>query len=67
MTLPQLSLGRIAATVLLPFGCGYFLSYLFRAVNAVVAPDLIQDVGLSTEGLGLLTAAYLIAFAAFHR
>jgi len=61
-----MSLGRIAATVLLPFGCGYFLSYLFRAVNAVVAPDLVADVGLSTEGLGLLTAAYLIAFAAFQ-
>lgn len=64
--LPQMSLGRIAATVLLPFGCGYFLSYLFRAVNAVVAPDLIRDVGLTTQGLGLLTAAYLIAFAAFQ-
>ena len=66
MNHPQLSLGRIATTVLLPFGCGYFLSYLFRAVNAVVAPDLIRDVGLTTEGLGLLTAAYLIAFAAFQ-
>lgn len=66
MNAPQLTLGRIAATVLLPFGCGYFLSYLFRAVNAVVAPDLIRDVGLSNEGLGLLTAAYLIAFAAFQ-
>ncbi len=62
----QLSMARIWATVLLPFGCGYFLSYLFRAVNAVVAPDLIADVGLSTEGLGLLTAAYLIGFAAFQ-
>lgn len=66
MSASGLSLGRIAATVLLPFGCGYFLSYLFRAVNAVVAPDLVRDVGLSTEGLGLLTAAYLIAFAAFQ-
>ena len=66
MNTPDLPLGRIAATVLLPFGCGYFLSYLFRAVNAVVAPDLIADVGLTTQGLGLLTAAYLIAFAAFQ-
>lgn len=62
----DLSLGRIAATVLVPFGFGYFLSYLFRAVNAVVAPDLVADIGLSTESLGLLTAAYLIAFAAFQ-
>lgn len=66
MTAQDLSLGKIATTVLLPFGCGYFLSYLFRAVNAVVAPDLVADIGLSTESLGLLTAAYLIAFAAFQ-
>ncbi len=52
--------------VLLPFGGGYFLSYLFRAVNAVVAPDLVRDIGLSASGLGLLTAAYLFAFAAFQ-
>ncbi len=52
--------------VLLPFGSGYFLSYLFRAVNAVVAPDLVRDIGLSASGLGLLTAAYLFAFAAFQ-
>lgn len=66
MNSAPISFGRIAATVLLPFGCGYFLSYLFRAVNAVVAPDLQADIGLSTSGLGLLTAAYLIAFAAFQ-
>lgn len=52
--------------VLLPFGSGYFLSYLFRAVNAVVAPDLVRDIELSASGLGLLTAAYLFAFAAFQ-
>jgi predicted MFS family arabinose efflux permease len=60
------SLGRIMLLVLLPFGSGYFLSYLFRAVNAVVAPDLVRDIGLSASGLGLLTAAYLFAFAAFQ-
>ena len=60
------SLGRIMLLVLVPFGSGYFLSYLFRAVNAVVAPDLVEDIGLSASGLGLLTAAYLFAFAAFQ-
>ncbi|MCA8929535.1 MAG: MFS transporter [Alphaproteobacteria bacterium] len=60
------SLGRIMLLVLLPFGSGYFLSYLFRAVNAVVAPDLVRDIALSASGLGLLTAAYLFAFAAFQ-
>jgi predicted MFS family arabinose efflux permease len=49
-----------------PFGLGYFFSYLYRAVNAVVAPDLVQDVGLSASELGLLTSAYLLSFALFQ-
>ena len=51
---------------LLPFGLGYFLSYLFRAVNAVVAPDLMRELGLDAGQLGFLTAAYLLAFALFQ-
>ena len=57
---------RIIFTALLPFAAGYFMSYLLRAVNAVVAPDLVRDVGLSPAQLGLLTAAYLGAFALFQ-
>ncbi len=52
--------------VFLPFSLGYFLSYLFRTVNAVIAPDLVRDVGVDSAGLGLLTSAYLLAFAAFQ-
>ncbi len=57
---------RIVFTALLPFASGYFMSYLLRAVNAVVAPDLVRDAGLSPAELGLLTAAYLGAFALFQ-
>ena len=57
---------RIVLTALLPFACGYFMSYLLRAVNAVVAPDLVKDAGLTPSQLGLLTAAYLGAFALFQ-
>ena len=57
---------RTILTALLPFAFGYFLSYLLRAVNAVVAPDLVRDAGLSPAQLGLLTAAYLAAFALFQ-
>jgi MFS family permease len=57
---------RIVLTVLAPFAFGYFLSYLFRAVNAVVGPDLVADIGLSATELGLLTSAYLFAFALFQ-
>jgi MFS family permease len=56
----------LALTALLPFGLGYFMSYLFRAVNAVVAPDLVRELGLTASELGFLTAAYLLAFALFQ-
>jgi len=56
----------IVMTVLLPFGSGYFLSQMYRSVNAVVGPDLAQDVGLGAAELGFLTSAYLLAFALFQ-
>ena len=52
--------------VFIPFALGYFLSYLFRTVNAVIAPDLVRDVGVDPASLGLLTSAYFLAFAAFQ-
>jgi MFS family permease len=58
--------GRTAILVLLPFAGGYFLSYLFRTVNSVIGADLIRDLGLSAGDLGMLTAAYLLAFAVFQ-
>jgi hypothetical protein len=62
----KLTPAAIVLTVLAPFAFGYFLSYLFRAVNAVVGPDLATDIGLSATALGLLTSAYLFAFALFQ-
>ncbi|WP_321389303.1 MFS transporter [uncultured Desulfuromusa sp.] len=50
----------------LPFGLGYFVSYLFRTVNAVIAPDLVADLGINAADLGLLTSAYFFTFAAFQ-
>jgi MFS family permease len=58
--------GVIAATVLAPFAAGYFLSYLFRTANVVIAPNLAHDLGLSAAELGLLTSIYFIVFAAFQ-
>lgn len=52
--------------VFVPFALGYFLSYLYRVVNAVIAPDLIRELGLDASELGLLTSAYFITFAAFQ-
>ncbi len=50
--------------VFIPFALGYFLSYLMRVVNAVIAPDLIRDLGLTAADLGLLTSVNFLAFAA---
>ncbi len=56
----------ITFRVFVPFALGYFLSYLYRAVNAVIAPDLIRDLGLDAADLGLLTSTYFLTFAAFQ-
>jgi len=50
--------------VFVPFALGYFLSYLVRVVNAVIAPDLVMELGLTAADLGLLTSANFLAFAA---
>lgn len=56
----------IVFRALLPFALGYFMSYLFRAVNQVIAPDLIAELGLTPGELGRLTAAYLFGFTLFQ-
>ena len=55
--------GRPALTVFGWFSCAYFLSYALRSVNAVIAPDLVAQFGLSHAQLGALSAAYFLAFA----
>jgi MFS family permease len=52
--------------VFFPFAAGYFLSYLYRVVNAVIAPDLVGELSLAPASLGLLTAVYFITFASFQ-
>jgi predicted MFS family arabinose efflux permease len=49
--------------VFLPFALGYFLSYALRTINAVIAPQLTSDLGLTAASLGFLTAAYFLSFA----
>ncbi|MDZ7787804.1 MAG: MFS transporter [Halofilum sp. (in: g-proteobacteria)] len=46
-----------------PFAAGYYLSYLFRTINAVAAPNLVADTGIGADALGFLTSMYLAAFA----
>ncbi|MBI3706561.1 MAG: MFS transporter [Proteobacteria bacterium] len=57
---------RLIAIGFLPFAAGYFVSYLYRTVNAVIGPNLAAEVGLSAADLGALTSAYFAAFAAIQ-
>jgi len=56
----------LIARVFAPFACGYYLSYLYRSVNAVISPDLVRDLDVDANQLGLLTSAYFLAFALFQ-
>jgi MFS family permease len=41
----------------------FFISQFYRVSNAVIAPMLIRDLSLDTEGLGLISASFFYAFA----
>jgi MFS family permease len=49
--------------IFLPFALAYFLSYIFRGVNAVIFPYLERDIGITAGDLGLLTSAFFLFFA----
>ncbi len=54
----------IPVRVFAPFAFGYFLSYLYRSVNAVAGTGITADLGIDQASLGLLTSAYFLTFAA---
>lgn len=58
------SLAFLVVRVFLPFGLGYYLSQLYRTVNAVLGPMLHAELGISAAALGLVTGAFFLAFAA---
>ena len=57
---------HLLTRVCLPFLAGYFLSYVYRAVNAVLGPQLASEFSLSASDLGLLTGAYFFACGLFQ-
>jgi MFS family permease len=57
---------KLVLLVFCPFASGYFLSFFFRNVNAVIAKDLTREFELTPSDLGFLTSLYLLAFAAFQ-
>ena len=55
--------GRRALGVFVCFAAAYLMSYALRSVNAVVGPELMQELALSNADLGMLSAAYFVGFA----
>jgi MFS family permease len=56
--------GTLMLRVFLPFVAGYYMAYLFRSINAVMASPLATELGLGAGDLGLLTSVYFLTFAA---
>ena len=60
---PQIEGVSLFIVVLLPFATGYYLSYVFRTINALIAQPLVDEIGLSSASLGLLTSMYFLVMA----
>ena len=60
---PSMTLRQFALTIFFPIALCYFLSNVFRNINAVLAPYLTGEFALNATSLGALTASYLLAFA----
>jgi hypothetical protein len=57
-----LSKWRMILSVFLPFAAGYYLSFLFRTINASISPFLASDFGLGAAETGLLASVYFLVF-----
>src|SRR5262245_33126194 len=51
-------------SLFLPFAAAYFLSYLFRVINAAISGTLVAEFDLNAAQLGVLTSVYFLTFAA---
>ena len=52
--------------ILLPFYCTPILSFLYRMLNALIAPDLVAEFDLSPSELGLITGSFFFGFGAMQ-
>lgn len=55
---------RLIACIFLPFAAGYYLAYLFRTINTLIAGPLGPDLGLGAADIGLLTSIYFLVVMA---
>ncbi len=54
---------HLIAFVFLPFAVGFYLSYLFRTINAAISGPLVADLALDASDLGLLSSVYFLTSA----
>jgi predicted MFS family arabinose efflux permease len=52
----------LLARVFLPFVAGYYISYSYRSLNAILGPRIAAEFGLNAADLGLLTSVYFLGF-----
>jgi type IV secretory pathway TrbF-like protein/predicted MFS family arabinose efflux permease len=57
---------RLILRVFLPFTAAFFLSYLFRTINALISSELSPELVLDAADLGFLTSVYFLTFAALQ-
>jgi type IV secretory pathway TrbF-like protein/predicted MFS family arabinose efflux permease len=57
---------RLILRVFLPFTAAFFLSYLFRTINALISSELRSELVLDAADLGFLTSVYFLTFAALQ-
>jgi MFS family permease len=55
---------RLILRIFLPFTAAFFLSYLFRSINALISSELSSELALDAAGLGFLASVYFLTFAA---
>ena len=52
---------RTICLIFVPFAMGYFLSYFFRTINALISDTLTAEFRLGAHELGLLTSVYFLS------
>ena len=52
--------------VFVAFALGNLVAVFLRSANAVIAPDLMRDIGLNADQLGSMTSLYYVTFALMH-
>lgn len=56
----------ISLSLFLAFVLGYFLTQLFRVVNAVAGPAITGELGLDLAAFGFVTSFYFLAYASIQ-